>query len=97
MSTLTFYWDYDKILARSQSSRKCFLKRQKFSLQVEGSGLDAGEILTCVLGHLDRRARLSAGDHVPPHVQLEEEKLVVTSLVIGIPTRVDLTRQKQEA
>ena len=67
-------------------------------LQVEGSGLDAGEILPRVLGHLDRRARLSAGDHVPPHVQLEEEKLVVTtSLVIGIPTRVDLTRQKQEA
>ena len=62
-------------------------------LQVEGSGLDAGEILPCVLGHLDRRARLSAGDHVPPHVQLEEEKLVV----IVIPTRVDLTRQKQEA
>ena len=66
-------------------------------LQVEGSGLDAGEVLPCVLGHLDRRARLSAGDHVPPHVQLEEEKLIVTSLVIGIPTRVDLTRQKQEA
>jgi len=39
-------------------------------LQVEGSGLDAGEILTRVLSHLDRRARLSAGDHVPPHVQL---------------------------
>ena len=66
-------------------------------LQVEGSGLDAGEILTRVLSHLDRRARLSASDHVPPHVQLKEEKLIVTSLVIGIPTRVDLTRQKQEA
>ena len=110
VSTLTCYWDYDKILAWSQSSSKhsTLLHRlalvlgrhvhgEERGLQVEGSGLDAGEILPCVLGHLDRRARLSAGDHVPPHVQLEEEKLIVTSLVIGIPTRVDLTRQKQEA
>ena len=56
-------------------------------LQVEGSGFDAGEILTRVLGHLDGRARLSASNHVPPHVQLKEERLV-----IGIPTRVERRR-----
>ena len=60
-------------------------------LQVEGSGFDAGEILTSVFRHLNRRTRLSASNHVPPHVQLKQEKLIVTfsSLVIGIPTRVD--------
>ena len=44
-------------------------------LQVEGSGLDAGEILSRVLRHLDGRARLSASNHVPPHVQLKRREV----------------------
>ena len=92
VSTLTCYWDYDKILAGSQSSRKLevFMAKAKDGwrgrLQVEGSWLDAGEILACVLGHLNRRTRLSASDHVPPHVQLKKKLIVTSWLVIGIPT-----------
>ena len=33
VSTLTFYWDYDKILARSQCSRKLEVLPQKAKVQ----------------------------------------------------------------
>ena len=56
-------------------------------LQVEGSGLDAGEILPRMLRHLDGGASLPASNHVPPHVQLKDERLV-----IGIPTRGERRR-----
>ena len=105
VSTLTCYWDYDKILKLLEALHLCCkasvlarqFRKRRVCLQVEGSGFDSREILARMFCHLNGRPRLPASDHVPPHVQLQEEKLVVRSLVIGIPTRVDLTRQKQEA
>jgi len=61
VSTLTCYWDYDKIQANSRCLVDIFnLDEEGKSseswvgrLQVEGSGFDAGEILASVFRHLD--------------------------------------------
>ena len=97
VSTLTCYWDYDKILKllkafHLQGLGACSTVQKKARcLQVEGSGFDSREILARMFCHLNGRPRLPASDHVPPHVQLKREKL---KLVIGIPTRVDTPHKR---